>query len=71
MLNPGNYMLARRVREFITKYFEYYADVIEALPTHKGELGEYYNTDGLRGVLYDDIFVELECHCVTYMVMEK
>jgi hypothetical protein len=71
MLNPGNYMLASKVREFIDKYFDSYAEIVDTLPTHQGELGEYYNTNDLRSVIYDDIFVELECNCVTYMILEK
>jgi len=71
MLKPGNYMLVSKVKEFITQYFELYVDAINGLPTHQGELGEYYRTNDLRSVIYDDIFVEMECECVTYMILEK
>jgi hypothetical protein len=71
MLNPGNYMSVSKVNEFIAKYFKLYVNAINALPTHQGELGEYYDTNDLRSVIYDDIFVEMECECVTYMILDK
>jgi hypothetical protein len=71
MLKPGNYMLVSKVNEFIGTHFDLYAEVVDTLPTHQGELGEYYDTNDLRSVIYDDIFVELECNCVTYMILEK
>jgi hypothetical protein len=71
MLNPGNYMLVSKVNEFIGTHFDLYAEVVDTLPTHQGELGKYYDTNDLRSVIYYDIFVEMECDCVTYMILEK
>jgi len=71
MLNPGNYMSVSKVNEFIGTHYNLYPGVLDELPIHQGELGEYYDTNDLRSVIYDDIFVDLECNCVTYMILEK
>jgi hypothetical protein len=71
MLNTGNYMLVSKVKEFIGAHFQSYVESLKPLPTHSGKLGEYYDTDDIRKVIYDDVFQEMECDCVTYMILEK
>jgi hypothetical protein len=71
MLKTGNYMLVSKVNEFIRAHFQSYVESLKPLPTHSGKLGEYYDTDDIRKVIYDDVFQEMECDCVTYMILEK
>jgi hypothetical protein len=71
MLNTGNYMLVSKVKEFIGTHFKSCTESLNPLPTHSGELGEYYDTDDIKGVIPKDVFQEMECDCVTYMIFQK
>jgi hypothetical protein len=71
MLNTGNYMLVSKVKEFIGTHFKSCTESLNPLPTHSGELGEYYDTDDIKGAIPKDVFQEMECDCVTYMIFQK
>jgi hypothetical protein len=71
MLKNGNYMLVSKVNEFIGTHFKSCTESLNPLPTHSGELGEYYDTNDIKGVIPKDVFQEMECDCVTYMILKK
>jgi hypothetical protein len=70
MLKQGNYMLASKVNNFL---FNYYESIFNSLldnpiPTYQGELGSYYITSDIKGIVDEDTFKEMECECVTYVI---
>jgi len=72
-LTPGNYMNAYHVIETLIHCFgkPTLASIIEKVCTkHQGEPGIYFNTTDLKNIMMPDLFKELECIVVTYMVTE-
>ena len=71
-LQPGNYMKVSKVNEFIENHFKFTLnDIVKSVcKTYESEHGIYYNTKDLQNVITPFIFKEMECNCVTYMILE-
>ena len=72
-LIPGNYMNAYHVIETLNHCFSRptLASIAEKFCTkHQGKHSIYFNTTDLKNIMMPDLFKELECIVVTYMVTE-
>jgi len=70
-LLPGQYMKTTSVLQFISKWFPTQILKIQDLKKHLGEYDVYFSTADLKSVMGEDRFKEMECDCVTYMILEK
>ena len=72
-LKPGNYMKVSKVNEFIENHFKFtLSDIVKkTCKIHEGEFDSYYDTADLKNVCAPFIFKEMECDCVTYMILSK
>jgi hypothetical protein len=72
-LKPGNYMNVDSVMNYLyhVNLRSTLVDIIKKVcPIHGCKLDIYYNTSDLKSVMRPDLFRELECHVITYMVIE-
>ncbi len=67
-LQPGNYMKTASVLNFLS-HFPIQRMKANQLPKHIGEYDVYFNTADLQTVMSADIFKEMECECVTHMIL--
>jgi hypothetical protein len=72
-LQPGTYMKAFKVKEFIQNHFKFtLGDIVEkTCKIHQGETDQFYSVQDLRSVIAPDLMREMECDCVTYMITSK
>ena len=70
-LQPGNYMKVTPVRLFLSKYHPLIEESANRLPKHIGEYDTYFNTADLQTIMGKNLFNELECECITHMILEK
>ena len=72
-LQPGNYMKVFRVNEWIQNHFKStLGDCVEkTCKPHQGETDLFYSVQDLRSVVSPDLFKEMKCDCVTYMILDK
>ena len=70
-LQPGNYMKVTPVRLFLSKYFPNIETEANKLPKHIGEYDVYFNTADLQKVMDKNLFQELECECITHMILTE
>ena len=70
-LQPGNYMKVTPVRLFLSKYFPNIETEANKLPKHIGEYDVYFNNADIKNVIYKKLFQELECECITHMILTE
>ena len=70
-LQPGNYMKVTPVRLFLSKYFPNIEMEANKLPKHTGEYDVYFNTTDLQTIMDKNLFQELECECITHMILTE
>jgi len=70
-LQPGNYMKVTSVRLFLSKYHPLIEMEANRLPKHIGEYDVYFSTTNLQTIMDKNLFKDLECECITHMILEK
>ena len=70
-LKQGNYMKVTSVRLFLSKYHPIIEMEANRLPKHIGEYDTYFNTTDLQKIMDQSLFKDLECECITHMILEK
>jgi hypothetical protein len=69
-LQPGNYMKTSSVLNFLS-HFPIECMKANQLPKHTGEYNVYFNTEDLKAIMHKDIFKEMECECITHMILAE
>ena len=68
-LQPGNYMKVTPVRLFLSKFRPNIEILANRLPKHAGEYDVYFNTEDLKTIMDKEVFQEMECECITHMIL--
>ncbi len=68
-LQPGNYMKVTPVRLFLSKYHPLIEMKANRLPKHTGEYDVYFSTTDLKTIMDQSLFRDLECECITHMIL--
>ncbi len=69
-LQPGNYMKTTAVLRFLS-HFPIQCMKANQLTKHIGEYNVYFNTADLQEIMSADVFKEMECECVTHMILAE
>ena len=69
-LQPGNYMKTTAVLRFLS-HFPIHCMKVNKLTKHIGEYDVYFNTSDLQSVMDKNLFNEMECECVTHMILAE
>jgi hypothetical protein len=70
-LKPGSYMKISSVIRFLAKYNPIKEMEANKLTKHKGEFDVYFSTADLKSIMNIDLFREMECECITHLILEK
>ena len=70
ILAPGNYMKTTSVLRFL-RIFPIECMNANQLTKHIGERDVYFNTADLKTIMEVDLFKEMECECVTHMILTE
>jgi hypothetical protein len=69
-LQPGNYMKTTSVLNFLN-HFPTECMKANKLPKHTGEYDVYFSTADLKAIINKDVFNEMECECITHMILTE
>ena len=70
-LKPGSYMRTRTVINWVNTVLpnHKYADLIfDECTVFKGTESNYFSTAELKTIIKEDLFREMECDCITYII---
>jgi hypothetical protein len=67
-LKPGNYMKTTSVIQFLSNAPSHQMNV-DKCEKHIGEIDVYFSTSDLKNVMSENMFRQMECECVTHMIL--
>jgi hypothetical protein len=67
-LQPGNYMKTTAVLQFL-RLHPIEDMLANRFPKHIGDYDVYFNTEDLKTIMKKELFQEMECKCITHMIL--
>jgi hypothetical protein len=69
----GHFMKTSAVINFLERIskLNLALEVKKTCKIYEGEFDIYFNVDDLKKILEKDLFQEMECECVTHMILER
>ena len=70
-LQPGSYMRTKSVISWLNSNLpnhKYSEQILDDCKIYKGTESNYFSTEDLKTIIKSDMFKEMECDCITYII---
>ena len=70
-LQPGSYMRTRAVIDWVNTVLpnpKFAEQIFDECTIFKGKESNYFSTGELKTIIKEDLFREMECDCITYII---
>jgi len=70
-LQPGSYMRTKSVVSWLNSNLpkhKYAEKILDECEIYKGSESNYFSTEDLKSIIKEDMFREMECDCITYII---
>jgi|688.fasta_scaffold2073270_2 hypothetical protein len=70
-LHPGIYMRTSSVISWLDANLpahKYVEQIMDVCPIYQGSESNYFSTEDLKSIIKSDMFKEMECDCITYII---